>query len=313
MIFASWFDILIVQPIFNLLVFIYGVLPGHNFGLSIILFTIIIRLLMWPLIKKQLHQAKAMRELQPEIKRIKKASKGNRQQEQVLMMELYKEREINPFGSIGTLVVQLVILIGLYSGLTKVINNPQAIIDFAYSWMNNLPWLKELASDIGKFDSSLFGVVDLSRAAINKDGGFYLPALALVLGSAAAQYYQGKQLVPNAKDSRKLKDILKDANSGKKADQSEVSAAIGGSMYKIIPIMIIVFTINIASALSLYWMVGAIVAYMQQAKILNQDEQEMEIIADQPTKRTIIEGEIISNKSQKNKNNTSRKNRKRRK
>lgn len=74
---ASLFEVVIVKPIFNLLVLIYGILPGHNFGLSIILFTIIVRLLMWPLVKKQLHQAKAMRSLQPELKRIKK---GRRKQ-----------------------------------------------------------------------------------------------------------------------------------------------------------------------------------------------------------------------------------------
>src|SRR5436309_1315623 len=106
--FASIFEVLIVKPIFNLLVFIYAVLPGHNFGLSIIIFTVIIRFLMWPLVKKQLHQAKAMRELQPELKRIKQAAKGDRQKESSMLMELYKEREINPFGSIGTLIIQLI-------------------------------------------------------------------------------------------------------------------------------------------------------------------------------------------------------------
>ena len=75
-------------------------------------------LLMWPLVKRQLHQAKAMRELQPEIKRIKKAAAGNRQQESMMLMELYKERGISPFGSIGTLIVQLIILIGLVFGAT---------------------------------------------------------------------------------------------------------------------------------------------------------------------------------------------------
>ncbi len=70
------FTTLIVQPIFNLLVFIYAILPGHNFGLALIIFTIIIRLLMWPLVKKQLHQARAMRELQPEIKKIKRPPKA---------------------------------------------------------------------------------------------------------------------------------------------------------------------------------------------------------------------------------------------
>src|SRR5690242_14255464 len=110
------FTTLIVQPIFNLLVLIYALLPGHNFGLSIILFTIVVRLLMWPLVKKQLHQVKVMRQIQPELKRIKAAAKGNRQQESLMMMELYKERGISPFGTIGVLLLQLPILIGLYLG-----------------------------------------------------------------------------------------------------------------------------------------------------------------------------------------------------
>ena len=98
------FNTLIVQPIFNLLVLIYALLPGHNFGMAIILFTILVRLLMWPLVKKQLHQAKAMRELQPELKRIKKAAAGDKQKESMLMMELYKEREINPFGMLFLII-----------------------------------------------------------------------------------------------------------------------------------------------------------------------------------------------------------------
>src|SRR4051812_529831 len=111
------FTTLIAQPIFNLLVLIYAILPGHNFGLAIIIFTIIVRLLLWPLVKKQLHQTKMMRKLQPELKRIKKEAKGNRQKESMMTMELYKERGINPFGSIGVMLVQLPILIALYSGL----------------------------------------------------------------------------------------------------------------------------------------------------------------------------------------------------
>jgi YidC/Oxa1 family membrane protein insertase len=81
------FTTIIVQPIFNLLVLIYALIPGHNFGLAVILFTIIIRLLLWPLVKKQLHQTKVMRKLQPELKRVKKAASGNRQKEAALQME----------------------------------------------------------------------------------------------------------------------------------------------------------------------------------------------------------------------------------
>ncbi|HEX7368584.1 MAG TPA: YidC/Oxa1 family membrane protein insertase, partial [Candidatus Saccharimonadales bacterium] len=82
------FTTFIVQPIFNLLVLIYGILPGHNFGLALIIFTVVIRLLLWPLLKKQLHQTKLMRQLQPEIKKIKEKTKGDRKQESLLTMEL---------------------------------------------------------------------------------------------------------------------------------------------------------------------------------------------------------------------------------
>ena len=303
------FEALIVKPIFNLLVLIYGLIPGHNFGLSIIIFTIVVRLLMWPLVKKQLHQTKAMRELQPEIKRIKKAAAGNRQKESLMLMELYKEREISPFGSLGTLVIQLVILLGLYSGLSRVVKDPHAIIDFSYGWLQNLPWLKELAADITKFDATLFGFMDLSRAAINQGGGFYYPALAIVLASAVAQFYQSKQLMPNAKDGRSLRSILRDANSGKQAEQAEVSAAVGQSTRYILPAFIVLFTVGIASALSLYWLVSGVVAYIQQARVLGQDEAEMEAIADKPDKKskTVIEGEVIEKPASKPKPKTKKK------
>src|ERR1700744_3576800 len=111
------FTTLIVQPIFNLLVLVYAILPGHNFGLALIIFTVIVRMLLWPLVKRQLHQAKVMRTLQPEIRRIKKATKGDRSKESQMLMELYKERGINPIGTFPILIIQLIILIGLYSGL----------------------------------------------------------------------------------------------------------------------------------------------------------------------------------------------------
>ncbi|HSX46300.1 MAG TPA: YidC/Oxa1 family membrane protein insertase [Candidatus Saccharimonadia bacterium] len=294
------FTTLIVKPIFNLLVLIYAILPGHNFGLALIIFTIIIRLLMWPLVKKQLHQAKAMRELQPEIKRVKQASKGNKQQEQLMLMELYKEKGINPFATFPILIVQLLILIGLYSGLRRVIDDPHQIITFAYPPLQHLPWMKELAKNIHQFDNTLFGVVDLSRAALGKSG-IYWPAMLIVLGSAIAQYYQSKQLLPDSKDQRSLRQILREASSGKQADQSEVNAAVGRSTRYFLPVMIFLFTVNIPSALSLYWLVGGVVAYIQQSIALREDEEEMEAIADKPSKnvKAIPEAEIVEKPSKK--------------
>ena len=270
------FTTLIVQPIFNLLVFIYAILPGHNFGLAVILFTIIIRLLLSPLVKKQLRNAKVMRAIQPELKRIKQETKGDRQRESMLVMELYKERGVNPFSSIGILILQLPILIGLYIGLQKIINDPTQIVTFAYAPLQNLSWMQELAADPSKLDMTLLGFIDLKRAALNEGGGVYWPAMALVIGSAVTQFYQTKQLMPNDKDARKLRHILRDAGSGNKADSAEVNAAVGRSTRYFIPVMIFFFTVNIASALSLYWLTSGLVAMLQQGRILRKDEEEIE-------------------------------------
>ena len=120
-----------------------------------------------------------------------------------------------------------------------------------------------------------------------------------MLASAVAQFYQSKQLLPNNKDGRGLRAILKEANSGKKAEQSEVNAAVGQSTRYLLPFMIVLFTINLPSALSLYWLTGGIVAYIQQARVLGKDEQEMEAIADETGQ--VIEGEIVETKAKKTK------------
>lgn len=308
------FTTIIVQPIFNLLVIIYALLPKHNFGLAIIIFTIIVRLLMWPLVKKQLHHAKAMKELQPEIKKIKAQAKGDRQKESMMVMELYKERKINPFSTIGLLLLQLPIFIGLYSCLTKIVNDPHTLVTFSYSWVHDLPWIKTLATDITQFDNTLFGIVKLTEPALIKGGGIYIPALIIVVASAVSQYFQSKQLLPNDKDSRSLRKILKDAGSGKQAEQGEVNAAVGRSTRYFLPGLILFITIGLPAALPLYWLTTGVVAYIQQARVLNQDETELEAVADSTSSsKTVIEGEILppKNKEKKNKKTKGKKKRKR--
>jgi len=317
------FNTLIVQPIFNLLVFIYAILPGHNFGLAIIIFTVLVRALMWPLVKKQLHQAKLMRALQPEIKRIKKATKGNRQQETMMTMALYKEKGVSPFGSIGMLLIQFPILIGLYSGLRRVVTDPHHIVTSTYPFIQHLSWIQHLSHNIHDFDATLFGFVDLTRSAMGPMGTYW-PALVIVVGSAVIQYFQSKQLTPSDPEARKLRDILRSANDGKQADQAEVNAAVGRSTRFMLPAIVLLVTINITSALSLYWLTGGLVAYIQQSIVFRKDEKEL----DPPTKTTastktsgdsktaradgVIEGEVIAPKPVAKKSNANRKKRRKR-
>lgn len=289
------FTTLIAQPIFNLLVFIYAMLPGHNLGLAIIVFTIIVRLLLWPLVKRQLHQTKLMRKLQPELRRIKKEAKGDRQKESLMVMALYKEHGASPFGSIGIVLLQLPILIGLYDGLRRVVDDPHQLVSFAYPALQHLPWMEQLAKDIHTFDGTLFGVVDLTKIALNS-WGIYWPAMLIVVGSAVVQYYQSKQLLVTDKNARSLRSILRDAGKGREADQAEVSAAVGGVTKYFIPVMVLFFTVHLPSALGLYWLVGGLIAYAQQSYILREDETELEALANAPSKDTsaIPEGEVVA-------------------
>lgn len=266
------FETFVVQPVFNLLTFIYAIIPGHNFGLAVILFTVVFRLLIHPLVRKQLRHTRAMRDLQPEIDAIKKSAKGDKQKVAELTMELYKERKISPFSSLGTITVQVIVLIGLYTGLRHVAENPNLVLENSYEWIRNLGSMKELALDISKFDFTLFGLVDLSRAA-GSPNGLYLPAFWLVIGSAISQYFMGKQTLPEDKNSRSLKKILKDSKAGgEKAGQAEVQAIMGNGLKYLIPLLIFLFTYGLPSALALYWLTSGVVGYFQQKRILEQEE-----------------------------------------
>ena len=133
------FYLLIVQPIFNLLIGLYAVIPGGDFGVSIIIFTILLRFALYPLVKRQLHQVKAMRRLQPELEKIKKLTKGDKKREGVLMMELYKKHGVNPFRSIGILIIQLPIFIALYSVIQILTLKRDEVGRFTYDFLEGVP------------------------------------------------------------------------------------------------------------------------------------------------------------------------------
>jgi membrane protein insertase Oxa1/YidC/SpoIIIJ len=134
---------------------------------------------------------------------------------------------------------------------------------------------KKYLADISKFDQSFLGSVDLTRSAIEKDQPLYLPALLLVFGSAIIQYFQIKQTLPKDKNARKLRDILKEANTGKQADSSEINAAMGRNLAYFMPVLIFFLTLGFPAALALYWFVGGLIAYAQQSRLLQQDEYMM--------------------------------------
>ena len=281
----SLFDTLIVQPIFNLLMAIYSILPGHDLGLSLVIFGVLIRLLMWPLIKKQLHQTKVMRAIQPDLKRIKLQAKGNKQVEGQLMLELYRERGVNPFSSFGVLLIQLPIFIALFSVVRIIATQRDHIGNYMYQFIAQLEPVARVIHDPKSLNESFLGFIDLTKHAMGSEGA-YIPLIILALISAALQYYQSKQITPVPEEKKKLRDVFKASAEGKNVDQSEVSALLSSKMIVFFPIMAFFIAIYLPGALVLFYAVSSGVAVIQQHYILKEDITEMEVIANKPSKQS---------------------------
>ena len=276
------FDILIVQPIFNLLIGLYTIIPGGDFGVSVIIFTILVRFALFPLVKKQLHQTQAMKKLQPQLARIKKQAKGNKQQESMMMLDLYKEHGVNPFRSIGILLIQLPIFIALYSVIQIFTIHRDQIAKFSYGFMESLGPVKELIQHPEQFNEKLFGFVDLTKAAF-VDGRIDIFLILLAVAAAYTQYIMGKQTMPHNESKKRLRDVMAEAAEGKQADQAEMNAIVMTKMMRIMPFFMFFIMISLPGALALYYATSNIVGAIQQAILLKKDEEELEELADQPT------------------------------
>lgn len=276
------FDLFIVQPIFNLLLAIYSIVPFADFGIAVIIFTIIIRFALWPLVVRQLHQVKAMRKLQPELKKIKKASKGNRQLEAMQMLELYKKHEVKPFRSILILLIQLPIFIALFRVIQIFTTHRDQIAEYTYGFMQALAPVKKLVEDPESFNHLFLGVIDITQAAIS-NGSINIFLVLLAILAAYTQYVISKQTAPQTTDKR-LRDVLAEAGEGKQPDQAELNAVMMGKMIKFLPFLMFFIMLSLPGALALYYVTSNVFAAVQQHFLLKRDAEEMDKIADLPSK-----------------------------
>ena len=291
---------------------LYSIIPGGDFGIAIIIFTIFIRFLMWPLVVKQLHQVKAMRKMQPELAGIKKQAKGNKQLEGMMMLELYKKHNVNPLRSIFILLIQLPIFIGLYSVIQIFTNHRDNLAKYCYDFIEQLGPVKQLIQNPDTFNQHLFGFIDLTRHAIDNHGiSWFL--LLLAVGSGILQYISTKQTLPQQPSKKGLRQIMAEAAEGKEADQSEMNAVVMQKMNTFMPILMTMIMIGLPGAITLYYAVSTFVAVIQQHILLKQDEEEMGEIADKAVKsaknreKKAQEAKIVSKTSSKKTNKTTKK------
>lgn len=315
-------DMIIVRPITNVLFVVYGLVG--DFGLAIILFTVLVKILLWPLVKRQLHQTRLMKKIQPELAEIKKNCNGNRQLESLQMMDLYKRNNIKPFRSIITLIIQLPIFIALYTAVRVMVlpTTSDNLSIRAYMPVRQLEGVEEViskqdayfteienykrAKDEGQndltepvytFEPKLFGLVNLA-AKPGFTSWSALAALTFAICSALMQYYVSKQQMPSKKSekSRTFRQLMKEAADGKEPDQAELSQVMTSQMSMMMPIMMFLIMINLPGALVFYYGISNVLTILQQRIILKMDAHEMEVAADKKIikeLKNIEEGQVV--------------------
>ena len=135
--FVEVWNLIIGNPVLNVLIASSHFLSG-SFGLAIIALTIIVRLISWPLTKRQLNSTKALQNMQPKIQELQKKYGKNKQKLQQEMMKLYKEAGVNPLGCLWPMLIQFPIWIALYQAIMRALaTTPENLLDLAhrlYSW-----------------------------------------------------------------------------------------------------------------------------------------------------------------------------------
>jgi len=226
----------------NVLIWIYDVV-GQNFGLAIILFTILIRIVTWPLNAQQMKGAAAMQQLQTdkEWQAIQKKYAKDREKLAQEQMRIYRERKISPFSSCLPTLIQFPIIIALYQSITTALGStPLDLLKLSRSII--FPFLN--VSDLIPLNSK-FLWMDLGRPESIAILGFAFPTLALIV--AVTTYIQAKLTMPAS------------------ATPGDQGAAMGKMMSIYMPLLLGYFALNFASGLSIYFITSNVLGIIQYA------------------------------------------------
>lgn len=248
------FQIIFYQPILNLVIFLYNNVSFHDLGLAIIILTIIIKAILWPLSRKSIESQKSLQEIQPKIDELKKKYKDDKQLMGQELMNLYKEHKVNPFSSCLPLLIQLPFFIAVFRVFRDGVDS-------------HLELLYSFVSRPENINSIFLGFMDLSKPII------YLAVLA-----GAAQFWQAKMMM----NKKKKESII---SSDKKSKEDSMAAIMSKQMLYFMPALTIFIGITLPGGLTLYWLVLTLLTILQQS-LVNKNTSSSD-------KNKIVEGEVI--------------------
>lgn len=227
----SFLKLILYQPLFNALILLVWLTPGHNIAWAIIVLTLLIRIILLPSSLKQVRQQKRMRDLGPEIAALQEKYKGDKQKQAKELMDFYKRNDINPLGSCLPLLIQLPILIILYYVFRAGLDSSR--FDLLYSFTPRPDFIK-----------TVFLGINLSQPE-----KFVLPIIAGI-----SQFWQTKQIMP--------------ITAPKKGE--EMQAMVSKQMLYLMPIFTILIAGRLPAALPLYWVITNAFTIVQQWWVFRQ-------------------------------------------
>ena len=217
------------EPILNILVALYNLIPEA--GVVIIIITLAVRLILYPMYKKQVKSQKDMQDLQPKLKELREKYKDDKEKQAKAMMNMYKENKVSPFSSCLPLLIQFPLFIAVYQVLRDGLTKPESL-DLLYSFVSRPEII----------NPAFLGYFDLS-----------VPNAILAVIAGAAQFWQAKMLMQK-----------QPAVKGKGSKDEGMMANMNKQMTYIMPVMIIFFGMTLPSGLALYWIVSALFMTAQQ-------------------------------------------------
>lgn len=238
------FTIIFYQPILNLLVFLYNIVPGNDLGVAIILLTIIIKLILLPLSKKSLNSQKALQDLQPKIDEVKKKYADKKEEMAKAIMELYKQNKVNPFSSCLPLIIQLPFLIAVFQVFRDGLSNGS--LNLLYSFIEKPDVLNSIS----------FGFLDLSVRSI---------PLAVMAG--LAQFWQSKMMVTK-----------KPAVKGDFSKDEDMAAIMNKQMVYMMPLITVFISLSFPAGLALYWFITTVLTALQQLYLFKKNNKKNQVL-----------------------------------
>lgn len=235
--FGAFYDAVFYRPIFNLLIWLYESIPGHELGVAIIVMTVFIKAVLWPLSAKALRSQKALQDLQPKLDALKKEYGKDRQDELgKAMMALYSQEKVSPLSSCLPILIQLPVFIALYHAMSRGLKSEG--FDKLYAFVPHP----------GTIDTTFLGVFDL--AVTPKEA---LIGMLLALAAGATQYVQAKMMITRQQPKQ---------TPG--AQDEQMLAAVNKQMLYMMPALTVFLGWTLPMGLSLYWLVQNALTIAQQ-------------------------------------------------